>query len=282
MERCVASLRNDCIYNDGRYMYSPTSVLDKKYYYMMTNIVKKKKLNVTLNHNLVPASNFNIIKFNYPNQIKNNTDLRSCDICKLKFPLNIRAKQNLHYTNEDHSHNITDPNDDEETKHQKYINCFDICGECYESVDKTTIPNVFSVDSYFGIGYLTDWIVIFSFCRPADKTTVLCGLSRDTLTNSHGYILCNLNPNSEHYKKFALMHNSYRIDSNLKCYMLDCKTIEDVIKEYYKCGTEEQKRKAVNKHNELNHFTEYELNKETCKNLTNFQVMLLSLVPRDN
>lgn len=272
MENCVSSLRENSIYNDGCYMYSLRSVLDKEYYYMITNIVKKKKLNVVLNHNLVPVSNFNVIKFNDPNQIINNTDLRSCDICKLSLPLNIKAEQNLHYTTKDYSHNKNISNDNEETE---YINSFDICNGCYDTVDKTTIPTVFSVDSYFGIGYLTDWIVIFSFVKNTQKSY----LSKDTLSYSSGHIICNLNPNSEHYKKFAIMHNSSRIYSNFKCYILNETSIDEIIKKYFLCSTQEYKDKIIKQYDKHVSWTDFTLNKETIKNLSPFQIMLMSHVP---
>lgn len=271
MEECVECLRNDSIFNDGCYMYSPVCALDTTYYYLITNIVKKKKLNVILNHELVPISNFNVIKFNYPNHIKNDTDLRSCDICKLKIPLNIKAELNFHYTTQNYMHKLilTDNN-------KEYVPIFDICKTCYERSDKSTLPDVFSADSYFGIGYLSDWIIVFSYVK--DKTPV--GQSKEHMTYSSGHIICNLNPNSEHYKKFAIMHNSYRINTNFKCYMLDEISIEEIITKYFQCSTLEYKNKAIENFNKYDSWLEFNLNKETIKNLTPFQVMLFLHVPQ--
>jgi hypothetical protein len=252
-------------------MYSPVSVLDTEYYYLITNVVKKKKLNVILNHKLVPISNFNIIKFNHPNQIKNITDLRSCDICKLNFPLNIKAEFNLHYTTNNYSYIPTILNENE-----KCDDTFDICKECYEKSDKSTLPKVFSVNSYFGIGYLTDWVIIFSYVK--DKKPNLS--SNEHMCYSSGHIICNLNPNSEHYKKFAIMHNSYRIWTNFKCYMLDETSIEEIITKYFQCGTLEYKNKSIENFKKYGSWLGFDLNKETIKNLTPFQVMFFLHVPQ--
>lgn len=201
--------------NDGPFVYGPKNQLDTDLFQLYINSELLKKKNITIAQSmqipfLHPEFYFLDDLCLYVND--NEYIYNRCNECQLIIPIDMNFYSNK--TNIELQNEILSPSSG------KLKDKYNLCKECCKH--KTVNLHLVKISS--GIDNISDWIHIFTINKTYDS-----GYNAKPYYNQ---FYCNLNVNSIHYNKFALMEYYDMLGDEFTIIEETC--IEEILCEYNK------------------------------------------------
>lgn len=208
-------------FNDGDvFAYAPQNELDKKIFESFQNMDILKSDNIKL-QNSMKNPEFNCEHY-YVGKIDMN-DHPKCSVCKLSLPADLN-----YYTQQLNSDDLNDSDDSDDSDNSdisnKYKNTYYLCHLCYDVTNDINKEQfiVTKIDS--DLDNIKDWVHIFTYIKHCEEYVYPMNYYTD--------YYCNLNPNSQYYKRFAMNYYVEMLGDAFR--LINEQTIEEIINKYEK------------------------------------------------